>query len=60
MPLAVEEVTLKTLGAVVSMTSALLFPREPTPAGAGSVRVAALVAASVIVPVFNPSADVEM
>jgi hypothetical protein len=58
--LIVDEVTLVTVGAEVSMMSALLNPREPAAAGAGSVKIAALVAASVIVPVFNPSADVEV
>ena len=55
MPLAVEEVTLLTVGGVVSMTRALLPPSElPLPV-AGSVSVPALPARSVIVPPLRAS-----
>ena len=58
MPLAVVEVTLVTVGAVVSMTMFLLAPSEPRAPGVGSVRVALLVAASLIVPPLSVRADV--
>ena len=46
MPSAVELLTESTVGAVVSMTRALLAARESLPPVAGSVRVALLPAAS--------------
>jgi hypothetical protein len=52
------EVTLVTLGEVVSMTIALAFEIEPAPPGVGRVRVALLDAASRMVPEFNASAEV--
>ena len=40
------------------MTRALVAPSDPVAPGAGSVRAAALPAASVIVPLFSPNAVV--
>ena len=51
----VEEVTLVTVDFVVSITIALLAAKEPEAPGVGRVRVAALPAASLIVPLFNVS-----
>ena len=58
MPFATVEVTLVTVGAVVSITMFLLLPNEPTAPGPARVRVALLVAASRIVPPFKASAVV--
>ncbi|NBT20422.1 MAG: hypothetical protein EBT00_16875 [Proteobacteria bacterium] len=44
-----------TVGAVVSMTSALALPSDPEAPGLASVRVAALPAASLIVPPLSAS-----
>ena len=52
----VDDETPVTVGAVVSITSALLLAREPAAPGVGSVSVAAFVAVSVIVPAFKASA----
>ena len=41
------------VGAVVSMTIALLFPSEPEAPGEARVSVALLPATSLIVPLFN-------
>ena len=46
-------------GAVVSITRALLSPKEPEAPGDAKVRFALFPAASLIVPLFNDSADVE-
>ena len=55
-PLAVDDVTLVTVGAVVSMMIALLAPRLPAAAGATSVKVAGVApAVALIVPAFNSS-----
>ena len=51
----VEEVTLVTVAFVVSITIALLSPKELVAPGVGRVRVAALPARSLIVPLFNES-----
>ena len=51
----VVEVTLVTVDFVVSITIALLAAKEPEAPGVGRVRVAALPAASLIVPLFNVS-----
>ena len=48
------------LGAVVSMISALFAPKEPESPGVAKVRVALLPAASLIVPLFNESAEVDL
>ena len=55
-----EEVTFDTVGAVVSITSALFAPRELAAPGEARVRLAALRAASVIDPPPRAIADVEM
>ena len=47
------------VGAVVSITKALLSAKEPEAPGDAKVRVALFPAASLIVPLFNVSADVE-
>ena len=52
--LAVGAVML-TVGAVVSITSALAFPSDPEAPGLANVSVAAFPAASLIVPPFKPS-----
>ena len=56
----VEEVTLVTVDFVVSITIALLAAKEPEAPGDARVRVAALPAASLIVPLFNDSAEVDV
>ena len=56
----VEEVTLVTVDFVVSITIALLAAKEPEAPGVGRVRVAALPAASLIVPLFNVSEVVSL
>ena len=48
------------VGTVVSITIALLAAKEPEAPGDARVRVAALPAASLIVPLFNDSAEVEV
>ena len=58
-PSAVEEVTPVIVGAVVSITKALLSAKEPEAPGDAKVRVALFPAASLMVPLFNVSADVE-
>ena len=45
-------------GAVVSIINALFAPKEPDAPGDDNVRVASLLAASFIVPLFNASAEV--
>ena len=45
----------ETVGAVVSMMSALAFPSDPEAPGLAKVRVASLPAASLIVPLFRAS-----
>ena len=57
-PFAVDDVTYDTVGTVVSTTSALLAPREFDAPGLASVNVAALKAASLMVPEFSANADV--
>ena len=52
------ELTLDTVGFVVSMTMASLAPNELAAAGAARVRVAVLPAASLMVPLFRAN-DVE-
>ena len=49
-----------TVDFVVSITIALLAAKEPEAPGDARVRVAALPAASLIVPLFNDSAEVEV
>ena len=56
----VVEVTLVTVDFVVSITIALLAAKEPEAPGDERVRVAALPAASLIVPLFNDSAEVDV
>ena len=56
----VVEVTLVTVDFVVSITIALLAAKEPEAPGDARVRVAALPAASLIVPLFNDSAEVDV
>src|SRR5581483_6414413 len=51
---AVDLCSTVTDGAVVSMTRFLLALREPVPPGMGRVRVAGLVAASLMVPPLSP------
>ena len=58
-PSPVDDVTLLTVGAVVSITMALLLPNEPVAPGDGSVKTALFPAASLIVPPFNANALVE-
>jgi hypothetical protein len=58
LPFAVDELTPDTVGAVVSMTIALFAPSELAAPGDANVNVAALVAASMIVPPFNARAVV--
>ena len=58
-PSAVEEVTPVIVGAVVSITRALLSAKEPEAPGDAKVRVALFPAASLIVPLFNVSAELE-
>ena len=53
-------VIIGALGAVVSMISELLAPKEPEAPGDDKVRVALLPAASFIVPLFNESAEVDL
>ena len=48
------------LGAVVSMISVLLAPNDPEAPGDDRVRVALFPAASLIVPLFNESAEVDL
>ena len=57
-PSVVLEVTFETVGAVVSITSALFAPSEPAAPGAASVRVEALPAPSAIVPLLRASEEV--
>ena len=45
--------TLYPLGAVVSITIALLFPNEPDVPGVGRINTASLLLLSFIVPPFN-------
>ena len=52
-----EELTDVIVGAVVSITNALLAPSEPVAPGAGKVRVLALPAISVIVLLGEYDAD---
>jgi hypothetical protein len=58
-PLGVAELTLVTVGSVVSMTMFLLAPSEAGAPGDGKVSVALLPAASLIVPLFRVS-EVEL
>ena len=58
-PSAVEEVTPVMVGAVVSITRALLSAKEPEAPGDAKVSVALFPAASLIVPLFNVSAELE-
>ena len=53
------EVTLLTVGSVVSIIMFLLFPREPVAAGMAKVNVALFPIVSVIVPPLRESAVVE-
>ena len=55
MPFDLVEVTELTVGNVVSIISALFAPKEFVAPGDASVRVAALPATSLIVPLFNAS-----
>ena len=50
------EVTLETVGATASITSALFVCSEPAAAPMGRVRVAAFPLASLIVPLFKAKA----
>ena len=54
-PFAVDEVTLLTVGAIASTTSAFWPPRLEAPPTVGRVSVALFVAASLIVPPFSVS-----
>ena len=54
-PSVAVEVTLVIVGYTPSMTKALLPPRELPLSIAGKVKVASLVAASLIVPLFRAS-----
>ena len=56
---AVDDVTLITVGSVVSITSALLNRRDPAAPGVASVSVALFAAASTIVPPLRVRAVVE-
>jgi hypothetical protein len=56
-PLPVLDVTLETVGAVVSITSAALAPSEPAAPGATSVKVAAFPPLSLIVPPLRALVD---
>ena len=47
------------VGAAVSTTKPLLAPRDPAAPGEASVKTALLVEASLIVPPFSASAEVE-
>jgi hypothetical protein len=58
-PSVVLEVTLVTVGAVVSTMSALLAAREPAPPGLARVREAALPTPSLIVPALRAKAPVD-
>ena len=58
-PSGVLEVTLVTVGAVVSTMSALLAASDPAPPGLTRVRVAALPTVSVIVPALRANALVD-
>ena len=49
-----------SIGAVVSMTIALLLPRDPDAAGAARVKIALKPEAFRIMPLLRASADVEM
>ena len=53
------ELTLVTVGAVESTTNALLAPSEPALPGVGRVSVAALPAASAIVPALSARLEAE-
>ena len=57
-PFAVDDVTDDTVGTTPSTTSALLLPREFDAPGLASVNVAALPAASLMVPEFSAKAEV--
>tara|TARA_B100000929_G_scaffold240824_1_gene198002 strand:- start:4 stop:207 length:204 start_codon:yes stop_codon:yes gene_type:complete len=50
----------ETVGAVVSMTIALLVPKDPEEPGASRVKLALLVALSRMVPLFADSELVEV
>ena len=54
-----DVVKLGCTGAVVSITRALLSAKEPEAPGDAKVRVALFPAASLIVPLFNVSAELE-
>ena len=56
MPSEVVEVTLVTVGTTPSITKALFAPKEPEAPGEAKVNVAALPAASFIVPLFSAKA----
>ena len=58
MPSAVVEETEETVGTTPSITRALFAPNELAAPGLASVKVAALPAASLIVPLFSVKADV--
>ena len=60
MPSAVKLLTDCTVGAVVSMTRALLAARESLPSVAGRVRAALLPAESVMVPPLRASDEVAL
>ena len=59
-PSAVVDVTLLTVATIPSTTKALFAPKEPDSPGLGSVRVAALPAASFTVPLFSARALVDV
>ena len=59
MPLLVVDVTELTVGITPSMTKALLLLKLFEAPGEANVRVAALLAASLIVPLFKANAEVE-
>ena len=60
MPSVVVEVTALIVGAVLSITNALLSAKDLDAPGAARVSVALLPALSLMVPLFNASADVEV
>ena len=55
-PSETKEVTLETVGTTPSITNALLAPRDPEAPGDAKVNVAALPAASLIVPLLSANA----
>ncbi len=58
-PSACGDVTFRTVGAAASMTMALLKPSENSVPGSARVRIALFSAASRIVPLLRPRAELE-